>query len=71
MSVCVTKRKANSFPDGLNASFWAKFSDDPHPKVILLSNLRLQFVMIVFATKAEILSFLQRVCGHVDAHVVT
>lgn len=67
----VTKRKANCFPDYLNASFWGKFIDDPHPEMILLSNSWLQFVMIVITTKAEILSFVQQVWGHVDAQVMT
>ena len=70
-SIGITKRKANSFPDELNASCWGKFTDDPRPKVILLSNLRLQFVMIVITTEAEILSFVQQVWGHVDARVIT
>lgn len=62
----VTKRKANCFPDDLNASFWGKFTDDPHPEVILLSNAWLHFVMTVITTKAEILSFMQRLWGRIS-----
>lgn len=67
-SQLVSKGKANSFPDDLNANFWGKFPGDAHPKVILLSNNSwLQFVITVSTTEAEILSLMWPVWGPADA----